>query len=177
MILKVISKGKTFVIEKGKTNILDVSNSVGGYVTIQVINKNIHYLNSLHFVYNYDYKTMLDKTSHPFSNYIYNNKVIRYVDNLSMLIKNSVERRNDNLLKDALIEVCKLQIKYIVDNDILTANNMNILIEVINKEYHLELDEVEVKERNITDENIWSECVFENEDVDIEYLKQFFSMI
>jgi hypothetical protein len=47
---------------------------------------------------------------------------------------------------------------------------------VINKEYHLELDEVEVKERNTTGEDAWAEFVFENKnrDVDIEYLKRFF---
>ena len=174
-ILNIISRGKQLSISNGKETFLDINNTVGGYVTIQVISKTgVH---CLYNSYKSDYNTLLDKTTYIFSNYLNNHKVIRYIDNLAMLVKNINNDFNEDFLSKALIKVCEMQTSFIIDNNILDIAKMNILLNFINVKYHLELslfkENVENNESDSSLSNLFFDDFFENE-IDINYLKGFF---
>ncbi|RZK13442.1 MAG: hypothetical protein EOO43_17920 [Flavobacterium sp.] len=94
IILELSSSGKNIGI-KTEEGTLEFPNTVGGYINIQVMTKNIHYSNCLFNFYKADPNTLLDKTTFAFAKFVDQNPEIRYVDNLSMLIRNYNNRDID----------------------------------------------------------------------------------
>jgi hypothetical protein len=177
-ILDLISKGKKITISNGKETFLDINNTVGGYVTIQVItNEDVHRLNCLYNLYTSDFNTLLDKTTYPFSNYLDRNILLRYVDNLAMIVKNIKISFNNESLRKALVKVCQKQVSYIVDNGILGVNMMNELLVFINKKFDLELilfKEIVSEDKNPFRGLIFDDFFRDSDSIDIIYLKRFF---
>lgn len=100
--------------------------------------------------------------------------MIRYIDNLAMLVKNTQNRFNDDVVKKTLVQVCDLQSKYIVDKNILDIENMNILINFINDRYNLEIPNI-VATNNNNNALLFDKLFLDEVNkVDIEYLKRFF---
>ncbi|SFS63198.1 hypothetical protein [Lutibacter maritimus] len=174
-ILKLITLGKTLDISNKTENVLGVKNTVGGYVTIQVLQMNKTFnFNYLFQPYSSDFNCLLDKTSNPFSNYINCNSYIRYIDNLGMIFK-KIKFPECADLKNTLIELGIKQINYISENNILIGSDLNEIINVINKKYDLSIPTIEIKIEDSESEFIGLNLVLDVEEnnVNIEYLKRF----
>lgn len=168
--LSVIAEGNALNITKNGIAQLGITSSVGGYLTIQIITNDIHHFNCLYQPYSSDLNVLLDKTTHPFSHFVNDNKVIRYIDNLAMLIKSST---NHNIsVHDELFELINKQINFLAVEEIIESDLLNILIEFINEKYNIKIVTV-VKEHH---ENKGLQLFLDdgNTQVDIEYLKRFF---
>lgn len=180
IILEIISNGRSFTISKEGTSYVDVDNTVGGYITIQIMTMTgIHDFNYLGSPYDVDSNCLLDKTTYPFSRYVDNNKVIRYVDNLSMLVRNIFEPFNSNI-SETLIALVSKQINYIVDKEIMSESLMNDIVSHINIKYTLEIPlfAIEDSETNSSEvEKNLKNLFFDNapNEVDISYLLRFFN--
>lgn len=176
--LEVISKGCNFAIvnEEGNNQIIH-ANSVGGTVTLSIITNDDNSWNNLFAPYRNNKNILLDKTTYPFSKYVDDNKIIRYVDNLSMLVRNIHNPFNKNIA-DTLLALVIKQINFIVAKKIMDAERMNIIITCINKKFELKIPllktgtPVEPDNIEINLENI----VFcdEQESVDLNYMLRFF---
>ncbi len=146
IILEIISEGKSFSIFNNNETYLDINNTVGGYITIQIMTKNgIHYFNYLASPYNNDYNCLIDKTTNPFSNYLDYNKIIRYVDNLGMIIKNI---NNQFIEEDVIVSLKELvfrQVLHIDSLNIIDKADLNKLIAHINKNYDIKIPLIEIK--------------------------------
>lgn len=176
IILQIISEGKEFSISNEGTSYLDVKNTVGGYVTIQIITKTgIHHLNCLYSHYNYDFNCLIDKTTNPFSTNVDYNKCIRYVDNLGMIVKNTNNCNIEDDLKKVIIELCSKQIKYIYENNILSFENINLIINHANTKYNLEIPIIVEVPNNEVETSL--KYIYFDEDevkkIDIEFLMRF----
>jgi hypothetical protein len=170
--LEIIAGGNNLTISKDKLAHLDVTNSVGGYVTIQIMNNEVHHFNCLYQPYR-DLNVLLDKTTYPFSYYVNNNKVIRYIDNISMLVKSCVNE-NVSITKN-LVELINMQTFFLVDEKIIQIELLNNLINFINEKYNLGISRIE--KSAVFEQEITLALLLDNEvenDVDIEYLKRFF---
>ncbi len=175
--LKVISQGQNFnmVDENNVTQVVS-TNSVGGVVNLSLITDQNNSWNNLGNPYSQDMNTLLDRTTYPFSNYVYYHKAIRYIDNLSMLIRNIYEPFNNNI-RETLIELVEKQITFIGEENIVSREYMNEIISHINIKYTLDISTIEANE-NEQDEN---EINIENlvldgiqDTVDLNYLLRFF---
>jgi hypothetical protein len=169
--LEIISEGNELTISKEGVAHIGVTNSVGGYVTIQIMNKDVHYFNCLFQPY-IDKNVLLDKTTHPFSIYVNNNKVIRYIDNLAMLVKSSLNE-NISIYKD-LIDLINMQCSILIKEDIIDTNLLNNLIDFINDKYKLDLQKLN---KEMKEEKVFFEFLLDGDDhdfIDYEYLKRFF---
>jgi hypothetical protein len=178
IILEVISNGRSFTISKNGISYMDVANTVGGYITIQIMTKSgIHYFNYLGSSYNLDINCLLDKTTNPFSNYLDENNIVRYIDNLGMLLRNMKHSHNDDEVKASIVSLIPKQILHIGKLDIIEKSDLNKIIDYINHNYklgleHIVLPEVEQVSNDISLANI----LFDTDEaikVDINFLLRF----
>ncbi len=141
IILEVIAKGKALDLSTKGVTSMDIPNTVGGYVTMQVMTDDIHRMNCLYSVYK-DSKVLLDGTTYPFARTVDHSGIINYVDNLAMLAKNSVNSHNG--ITGELKEVLVNQMEFLHSKEILSNDLINNLIDVMNDKYKLKL--VKIKE-------------------------------
>ncbi len=147
VILEVISNGSSFSISKNSTAYTGIDNTVGGYITIQIMTKSgIHSFNYLGSSYNVDKYCLLDRTTNPFSNYLDNNKIIRYIDNLGMLLKNINNPHNDDVVRASIVEIIPKQVLYIDSLDVIEKPDLNKIIDYINQNYELGIANIEIPE-------------------------------
>lgn len=181
LILEIISNGNAFSISKDGTSYLDVANTVGGYLTIQIMTKSdIHSFNYLGSPYNVDKCCLLDRTTNPFSNYLDNNKIIRYIDNLGMLLKNINNPHNDDEVRASIVELIQKQVLYIDSLDIIEKPDLNKIIDYINQNYELGITNIEIPDtpevvEDSTDISL-ANMLFEADEaivVDVNFLLRF----
>lgn len=147
VILEVICNGSSFSISKNETSFTGIDNTVGGYITIQIITKSgIHYFNYLGSSYNVDKDCLMDRTTNPFSNYLDQNIIIRYIDNLGMLLKNINNHHNDDEVRASLAELIPKQILHIDSLNIMDKPNLNKIIDYINQNYGLGIADIVIPE-------------------------------
>lgn len=174
-ILKLISRGETLDVPTGKETVLGVKNTVGGYVTIQVLKKDKAFnFNYLYDTYSSDFDCLLDKTSNPFSKYIYYYSYVRYIDNLSMIFK-KINNPSCVDLKDILVELGIKQINYIAENNILNPSILNEIIKTVNTKYKLSIPSIDIKtEDEVSKFEGFSLFIDDPDDnVNVDYLKRF----
>lgn len=176
-ILKIISKGENVNVidENGKKGI--ITNSVGGYVTIQIMHHTqLGNYNNLFMCYRHDYNCLLDNTTNPFAKAVDSDLKIRYIDNLAMLINNYISRFQDKI-KDVLLETINNQINLIISKDIVESEVMNELIEFINSKHGISIDKLEAKSEEKIESVVDIDIIFPSvveDNVDLNYLKRFF---
>lgn len=79
VIFEVIAIGKSVYFPIEEEPYQELTNSVGGYVTLQIMQrKSLHYPNNLFLHYQRDINTFLDKVTFPFSETVFLNKEINY---------------------------------------------------------------------------------------------------
>ncbi|MDD7886136.1 hypothetical protein [Flavivirga sp. 57AJ16] len=177
VMLEVICQGRNVDVKHDNGEDGTVTNSVGGYITIQVLNLNqLATPNNLSLTYSSDYNCLLDKLTNPFSKLVDISLSIRYIDNLAMLVKsiNSPFQKN---IYDSLIIVIKKQIHLIIEKDLIDRNDMNEIIKFINAKYDLKFDLIEVEQQNENQSEVTLEVLLpdENNDlIDLKYLLKFF---
>lgn len=178
VILEVISNGSSFSISKNDTSYTGIDNTVGGYITIQIMTKSgIHSLNYLGSSYNVDKYCLMDRTTNPFSNYLDQNKIIRYIDNLGMLLKNINNHHNDDVVRASLAELIPKQISHIDSLDIIDKPDLNKIIDYINQNYGFDIANIVIPEavqesNELSLENI----IFDTDEeikVDVNFLLRF----
>jgi hypothetical protein len=171
-ILTLISEGDSLSIKRKNEDIvcLDVDNTVGGYVTIQLLTKNIHFINNFSFNYNKDYNCLTDGLTYSFAKKLNFKRYIRYVDNLAMIVKSSNYPSNSNI-KDNLIDLAQMQIKHIMNKDILKPLILNQIIDYCNEKYNLNLTRIETI---VTEENDLDFVFDEVDEIDPNYILNFF---
>jgi len=174
VILKLIGIGKNVPIVLPDTPYSEVTNTVGGYITIKILNKDPKISNNLSLCYNWDKYSLLDKITNPFSRIVDQNISVKYIDNLAMLIRSYVSGFNINI-RASLFELVNKQIALIIEEKILESKLMNELIIFINEKYKIELPKINLKEEEIVPD--FMDIIFgdENELVDSNYLKRFFN--
>lgn len=176
IILGIIAEGGQLDIRRDRETFFSVDNTIGGYVTLQVITRNSAYVNKFSMVYSGDYSCLLDKTTFPFSKYLDQDKTVRYIDNLAMLVKNVCLPHNENLRGD-IVQLVNKQVNYLGKSDLVDKELLNKIITYFNEKYQIEIQEVVsqiVKEEN--DEIDIAELVFDYESpkVDEHFLYRFF---
>jgi len=173
-ILDVIANGKELDIKKDDDNVLalNIKNTVGGYVTIQIMTADNYAYNCLYRPYSFDYNTLLDKTTYPFSSFADSYPEIRYFDNLAMLIKGVVYENNEPFVKEQLIKCVEKQLKFLAELEFIKIYVLNEFIVLINKKYNLNFEVIKRQE----EEGLLSLGVFLGEDresIDLDYIKRF----
>lgn len=173
IILGVIAEGLVLDIEQDNgVQIFGIKNTVGGYVTIQIMTRESHHLNCLYRPYNYDYNTLLDKSTFCFARIADKHKEIRYLDNLVMLIKGSISADNDQFVRGELLKCIDKQLGYLSDSRIIKINLLNGFIDSVNEKYSIELKKV--PEQVLADELINLELFLDEEKpIDLDYIKRF----
>jgi len=172
IILEIIAEGRVLdVVQDDGVPIFGIANTVGGYVTIEVMTKDDHHINCLYRPYIYDYNTLLDKRTYPFSLFVDKHKEIRYLDNMVMLIKGSLAVDNDKLVRNELLKCIAKQLTYLSDSGIIKNYILNKFIDLINEKYDIELDKIEKEEKK----EVLNLMLFldEKEAVDLDYIKNF----
>jgi len=178
VILEVISNGSSFSISKNDTSYTGIDNTVGGYITIQIMTKSgIHSFNYLGSSYNVDKNCLMDRTTNPFSNYLDNNKIIRYIDNLGMLLKNINNPHNDDEVRASIVALIPKQVLYIDSLDIIEKPDLNKIIDYINQNYELDIANIEIPEvaEDSTDISL-ANILFDTDEaieVDVNFLLRF----
>lgn len=178
VILEVISNGSSFSISKNGTSHTGIDNTVGGYITIQIMTESgIHSFNYLGSSYNVDNNCLMDRTTNPFSNYLDKNKIIRYIDNLGMLLKEMTNSHNDDVVKASIIELIPKQILHIDKLDIIGKPDLNKIIDYINQNYKLGIVNIEIPEVKQNSNNIsLANILFDTDEdiiVDVNFLLRF----
>ncbi|GEM_PF-1156140 len=173
IILNIISNGRELDIrnDDGAT-FFNVKNTVGGYVTIQVLTKDNHTCNCLYKPYHYDYNTLLDQTTFAFSTFADRCKDVKYLDNLAMLIRGSAAQSNDPYLRDSLIKCIERQLKFLAESNLVRIYVLNDFITLANKKYNLNFDLLQVEEENGL-LSLGSFLEDERDKVDLNYIKRF----
>jgi hypothetical protein len=174
-ILDVIAKGKTVdLVQDNGVQFFGAVNTVGGYVTIQIMTRDNHYFNCLYRSYNYDYNTLLDKTTYAFSSFINSHPKIRYLDNLVMLIKANMAETNDPFVREELFKCIEKQLKFLSESGIVKNYMLNEFIDCVNEKYNLDLDTIKI-EREKEEELLSLELIFggEEKNIDLDYIKRF----
>ncbi|BFP40446.1 hypothetical protein FGF1_12910 [Flavobacteriaceae bacterium GF1] len=139
IILKIIANGKTLDLSVDGASLLGIPSSVGGYVTVQVLSEGIHHRNCL-FKYYSDPNVLLDRTTYPFARSVDRSKNINYVDNLAMLVRGSIYASLK--ITEGLKAVLLKQIKYLHETKVLETDLLRYLIDEINKQYALEIPQL-----------------------------------
>lgn len=179
VILEVISNGSSFSISKNDTSYTGIDNTVGGYITIQIMTKSgIHSFNYLGSSYNVDKYCLMDRTTNPFSNYLDNNKIIRYIDNLGMLLKNINNPHNDDEVRASIVALIPKQVLYIDSLDIIEKSDLNRIIDYINQNYELDIAHIDIpeKEENESLAVSLADILFDTDEpveVDVPFLLRF----
>lgn len=169
IVLEIIARGKHLDISVNKKTHMDIPNSVGGYVTLQIMNGSIHHQNKLFNVYN-DPKVFLDKTTYPFARVVDQTNKINYADNLAMLVRSSVETFNN--IGDELKEVVSRQIEFVRSSEIMNVELLNSLIDTVNGKYGFKIKNFAIETSNeSTFELNWDEP---EEEENHEFYKRFF---
>ena len=135
--------------------------------------KNSHYFNCLYRSYNYDYNTLLDKTTYAFSLFVDRHPEIRYFDNLTMLIKGYISESNDPCVREELLKCIKKQLKYLSDSDIIENYILNEFIDLVNNKYNLGLETVKIESEGEGILNINFLLGGDEEKIDLDYVKRF----
>lgn len=173
-ILDIISSGKKIDLRKDDGIVtIGVDNTVGGYVTIQIMLKNSAGFDCLYRCYDYDYNTLLDKTTFAFSSFVDRHPEIRYLDNLAMLVRGSQLGDNDPLIRKELLKCIEKQLKYLGDSAIVKKYLLNHFIGLVNEKYKFTLDLIAVEREEkgtFTLELILDE---QYENIDLDYIKRF----
>ena len=146
-----------------------IPNSVGGYVTMQVLIGDIHRQNCLHRAYS-DPKVLLDRTTYPFARSVDRTKKTNYVDNLAMLARTSNDSRNG--INEDLKEVLAKQIKFVHSEEILDTDLINNLVETINGKFNMKL--VKFKKDKTSDTLLIGFLGDDAAEENHEYYKRFF---
>lgn len=172
-ILDIIAKGKEIDVVTDNGVCDNVKNTIGGYVTIQVMVKKGYGFNCLYRSYNYDFNTLLDKTTYTFSSFVDRHPEIRYLDNLSMLIKANLCDRNDQFVRQELLKCIEKQLKYLSDLGIVKKYLLNEFIDLVNEKYDLGLDTIKVEKE--AEEFLSLELFLggNEENIDLDYIKRF----
>jgi len=136
IVLDIIARGKTLNLSVNSVTHTGIPNSVGGYVTMQVLIGDIHHQNCLHRAYN-DPKVFLDRTTYPFARSVDHTKKKNYVDNLAMLARGSNDSHNG--ITEELKEVLSKQIEFAHSQDIIDTDLVNDLVETINGKLNMKL--------------------------------------
>jgi hypothetical protein len=174
VLLDVISKGFNFTLlgENGSSILYD-GNTVGGYVTMSVVTKDENSWNTFYKSYSGDKNTLLDGTTTPFSRYVDQNKSIRYVDNLSMLVRSINDPFHSNITLE-IKELVLKQIRYIHDQEVLSKTLLNRIIQRINGRFEMDLPLFK-EEPNKEEPIDLLEIIFDNDvpQPDYEYLERF----
>jgi hypothetical protein len=178
VILEVISNGRSFSISKNGTSYTGIDNTVGGYVTIQIITKSgVHYFNYLGSSYNSDINCLLDKTTNPFSNYLDDNNIVRYIDNLGMLLRNMNHSHNNDEVKASIVSLIPKQILHIDKLDIIEKSDLNKIIDYINHNYKLGLERIVIPEvEQVSNDISLANILFDTDEaikVDVSFLLRF----
>jgi hypothetical protein len=172
-ILEIVTKGKVLdLVQDDGVQLFNAINTVGGYVTIQIMTKNDHYFNCLYKPYNNDYNTLLDKTTYAFSIFADRHPEIRYLDNLTMLIKESVSDFNDPFVKEELLKCIEKQLMFLNQSQIVKQYLLNHYIDLVNEKYNLKFEKINMETGTAGLINL--ELFLENdENIDLDYIKRF----
>ncbi|WP_276391908.1 hypothetical protein [Eudoraea chungangensis] len=177
VILEIISHGRHVNVKDSNGEEGTVSNTVGGYLTIQIMNlKELGRPNNLSLIYNSDYNCLLDKLTNPFSKLVDTTLSIRYIDNLAMVVKsiNSPFQKN---IYESLKSLIHKQIALIIEKNIIDRNSMNEIIKFINTKYDLKIDLIKVEKRVEDQSEITLDLIIDDgksDLVDTNYLIRFF---
>ncbi len=136
VILDIITRGKTLSLSVKNVTLTGIPNSVGGYVTMQVLLGDVHHRNCLHNAY-LDPKVFLDGTTFPFARSVDHSNKTNYVDNLAMIARNT--NNSSNSITNELKEVLLKQIEFINSEEIFGTDLLNELIERINDNFEMKL--------------------------------------
>jgi len=169
ILLDIIARGKTLNLSVNNVAHTGIPNSVGGYVTMQVLMGDIHRQNCLHRAYS-DPKVLLDRTTYPFARSVDRTKKTNYVDNLAMLARTSNDSRNG--INDELKEVLAKQIKFVHSEEILDIDLINHLVETINGKFNMKL--VKFKEDKTSNTLLIGFLGDDAAEENHEYYKRFF---
>lgn len=140
IILDIISRGKNLSISVNNVTSTGIPNSVGGYVTMQVLMGDNHRQNCLHRAY-CDPKVLLDRTTYPFARSVDRTKKTNYVDNLAMITRCASD--SGNSITNELKEVLLKQIEFVKSEEIIDIELLNELIETINSKSTLKITKYE----------------------------------
>tara|TARA_R110002012_G_scaffold308002_1_gene513919 strand:+ start:6428 stop:7468 length:1041 start_codon:yes stop_codon:yes gene_type:complete len=168
IVLEIIARGKHLDISVNKETHIDIPNSVGGYVTLQIMNGSIHHQNKLFSVYS-DPKVFLDKTTYPFARAVDQTRKINYADNLAMLVRSSVYPFNN--IGDELKEVVLRQLEFVQSSEIMNVELLNGLIDTVNGKYGFKLKNIAIEADT---DNLYELNWDEPEEEDNEFYKRFF---
>lgn len=171
VVLNIIAEGRELDISHNGESFLNMINTMGGYVTLQVITKN-SIINKFYLVYSDDYRCLLDKTTYPFSKYIEQDNAIRYVDNLAMLVKNFNLPQNENL-KAVIDQLVIKQVEYLISSSLVELSLLNPILKFVKENYGIEIPEIDPE---VVSEGIKCEEVIfdERPKVDENFLLRFF---
>ena len=173
VILGIIAQGKHIdIVTDEEIPFLNAENTVGGYVTIQVMTNNIHTFNCLYRGYNFDYNTLLDKTTFAFSNFADRHPEIKYIDNICMLIKASIDGNIEPYVREEILNCIKKQLIYLADNNLVPIYILNEIIVIANEKYNLALNTIIIVDQ---DDEINLDLMFGDDfdTISIEYYKRF----
>ncbi|WP_341216935.1 hypothetical protein [uncultured Wocania sp.] len=120
----------------------------------------------------------MDRTTNPFSNYLDNNKIIRYIDNLGMLLKNINNPHNDDEVRVSIVALIPKQVLYIDSLDIIEKSDLNRIIDYINQNYELDIAHIDIpeKEENVSLAVSLADILFDTDEpveVDVPFLLRF----
>ena len=148
-----------------------IDNTVGGYITIQILTKEKHLISDFSFPYRRDYNCLNDQLTYSFAKNLNENKEIRFIDNLAMIIKN-IGYPFNRPIQESILNFAERQIHYLFNENILDFSTLNSIIELCNAKYSIELAKVVSKKEQ---EDL--EIIFDDESIKlkIEYYLQFFT--
>lgn len=173
IILNFITEGDTIDLINKDENItcFGIDNTIGGYVTIQVITTNKHLVSDFSLTYSSDVHSLNDHLTFPFAKKLNRDKEIRYIDNLAMIIKNINSPFNEPI-QDSILSFANKQIQFLLNENLIDCPILNSVIDLCNEKYGIKLPKVfsDKEEENV-------EIIFEQESVKpkLDYYLQFFT--